>query len=57
MKIQKKQKDLENLLNYTFKSSREFAVMIIQDLRQRNIELDYLKSWPLWMKKFNTLLR
>ena len=29
--------------------------MIIQDLRQRSIELDYLKSWPLWMKKFNTL--
>ena len=52
-----KTKDLENLLNYTLNLPGEFAVMIIQDLRQRNIELDYLKSWPLWMKKFNTLLR
>ena len=50
-------KELDNLLSYTLNLPGEFAVMIIQDLRQRNIELDYLKSWPLWMKKFNTLLR
>ena len=50
-------KELENLLNYSLNLPGEFSVMIIQDLRQRSIELDYLKSWPLWMKKFNTLLR
>lgn len=50
-------KELDNLLSYTLNLPGEFAVMIIQDLRQRNIELDYLKNWPLWMKKFNTLLR
>jgi hypothetical protein len=50
-------KELDNLLSYTLNLPGEFAVMIIQDLRQRSIELDYLKNWPLWMKKFNTLLR
>ncbi|MGE0052199.1 MAG: MoxR family ATPase, partial [Arcobacter sp.] len=50
-------KELDNLVTYSLNLPGEFAVMIIQDLRQRNIELDYLKSWPLWMKKFNTLLR
>jgi hypothetical protein len=35
----------------------EFAVMIIQDLRARKIELDHLDGWPLWMRQFNTLLR
>lgn len=50
-------KELENLVNYSLNLPGEFAVMIIQDLRQRHIELDHLKSWPLWMKKFNTLLR
>ena len=50
-------KELDNLINYSLNLPGEFAVMIIQDLRQRKIELDHLKSWPLWMKKFNTLLR
>ena len=49
-------KELENILNYTLNLPGEFAVMVIQDLRQRDISLDYLKSWSLWMKKFNTLL-
>lgn len=48
--------ELDNLLKYTLELPGEFAVMIIQDLRQRNIELDYIKSWPLWMRKFNNLL-
>lgn len=50
-------KKLNHLLNYTLKLPGEFAVMIIQDLRERGIELDHLDSWPLWMKNFNTLLR
>lgn len=49
-------KKLNNLLNYTLKLPGEFAVMIVQDLRERNIELDHVDSWTLWMKKFNTLL-
>ncbi len=48
--------ELNNLLGYTLKLPGEFAVMIIQDLRQRNIEVDYLKNWPLWLKNFNKLL-
>ncbi len=48
--------ELDNLVRYTLGLPGEFAVMIIQDLRQRNIELDYVKSWALWMRKFNTLL-
>jgi hypothetical protein len=47
---------LDNLLKYTLNLPGEFAVMIIQDLRQRDIGLDYIKSWPLWAKKFNSLL-
>lgn len=50
-------KKLNNLINYTLRLPGEFAVMIVQDLRERNIELDHVDSWTLWMKKFNTLLR
>lgn len=49
-------KKLNNLVNYSLKLPGEFAVMIVQDLRERNIELDHVDSWTLWMKKFNTLL-
>lgn len=49
-------KELDNLLKYTLNLPGEFAVMIVQDLRQRGIGLDYVNSWALWMKKFNTLL-
>lgn len=50
-------KKLNNLLTYTLKMPGEFAVMIVQDLRERNIELDHVDSWTLWMRKFNNLLR
>ncbi len=49
-------KKLNNLIVYTLGMPAEFAVMIVQDLRERKIELDHLDSWSLWMKKFNTLL-
>ncbi len=49
-------KKLNNLITYTLKMPGEFAVMIIQDLRERNIELDHVDSWTLWMRKFNNLL-
>ena len=49
-------KKLNNLINYTLKMPGEFAVMIVQDLRERNIELDHVESWTLWMRKFNNLL-
>jgi hypothetical protein len=50
-------KKLNNLIAYTLEMPAEFAVMIIQDLRERQIELDHLESWTLWMRKFNTMLR
>jgi len=50
-------KKLNNLLMYSLNLPGEFAVMIVQDLRERNIELDHVDSWALWMHKFNTLLR
>lgn len=50
-------KKLNNLIEYTLLLPGEFSVMIVQDLRERKIELDHLQSWTLWMKKFNTLLR
>lgn len=49
-------KEINNLLAYTLHLPGEFAVMIVQDLRERKIELDYLSNWPLWMKNFNNLL-
>lgn len=49
-------KELNNLVKYTLNLPGEFAVMIIQDLRARDIELDHVNSWALWMKKFNNLL-
>ncbi len=49
-------KKLNNLVSYTLNLPGEFAVMIIQDLRERNIELDHVDSWTLWMRRFNTLL-
>lgn len=50
-------KKLNNLIAYTLKMPGEFAVMIIQDLRERDIELDHVDSWTLWMRKFNNLMR
>lgn len=49
-------KKLDNLLLYSLKLPKEFAVMLIQDLRQREIELDHLQNWSLWMKHCNHLL-
>jgi len=48
--------ELDNLLLYTLNLPAEFAVMIVQDLRSRDIDLDYIKSWSLWVKKYNSLL-
>lgn len=48
--------ELDNLLKYTLNLPGEFAVMIVQDLRSRDIALDYIKSWGLWARKFNSLL-
>jgi hypothetical protein len=47
---------LDILLQYTLNLPGEFAVMIVQNLRDRGIELEYIQSWPLWTKKFNNLL-
>jgi len=49
-------KKLNNLVKYSLNLPGEFAVMIVQDLRERDIELDHVESWTLWMRKFNTLL-
>lgn len=49
-------KKLNNLIRYSLELPGEFAVMIVQDLRERNIELDHVESWTLWMRKFNNLL-
>ena len=48
--------ELNNLLDYTLNLPPEFAIMIVQDLRQRDIDLNYLQSWSLWSKKFNKVL-
>ena len=49
-------KKLDNLIRYSLNLPGEFAVMIVQDLRERKIDLDHVDSWMLWMRKFNTLL-
>lgn len=50
-------KKLNNLITYTLKLPEEFAILIVQDLRDRKIELDHIDSWTLWMKKFNHLIK
>lgn len=50
-------KKLNYLVAYSLNLPGEFAVMLVQDLRDRGIELDHVDSWPLWMRKFNTLMR
>ncbi|KIM11381.1 MAG: ATPase [Sulfuricurvum sp. PC08-66] len=50
-------KKLDHLITYTLGLPPEFAIMVIQDLRTRKIELDHLQSWTLWMKKFNAHMR
>lgn len=50
-------KKLNNVINYSLNMPGEFAIMLIQDLRARDIELDHVDSWTLWMKKFNSLMR
>jgi len=49
-------KKLNNIVKYSLKMPKEFAVMLISDLRQRDIELDHLESWTLWMKQCNHLM-
>jgi len=49
-------KKLNNLVSYTLKMPGEFAVMIVEDLRSRDIELDHVESWTLWMRNFNRLM-
>ncbi len=46
---------LDHLLTYTLKMPGEFAVMIINDLRQRGISLDHSAGWPKWLRAFNHL--
>jgi len=49
-------KVLNNIVRYTLNLPGEFAVMIIQNLRSRHIELDHVNSWALWMRNFNNLM-
>lgn len=49
-------KKLNNILLYSLKMPKEFAVMLVVDIRGRGIELDHLNSWTLWMKQCNHLL-
>lgn len=49
-------KELNNLVAYSLNLPGEFAVMIVQDLRSRGIELVHVESWPKWVRKFNTLM-
>lgn len=49
-------KELNNLLAYTLNLPGEFAVMVIQDLHAREIELHHLDNWPLWNRKFHSLM-
>jgi MoxR-like ATPase len=48
--------EINNVIEYTLHLPSEFAIMIIEDLRGRDIALDYLKSWPKWISKFNKIL-
>lgn len=47
---------LNNVVGFTLQVPGEFAVMIVNDLRERDIELDHVDNWTLWLKNFNHLM-
>ena len=49
-------KVLNNVVEFTLGIPGEFAVMIVNDLRERGIELDNTDSWTKWLKNFNHLM-
>lgn len=49
-------KILNNVIEFSLNIPGEFAVMIVNDLRERGIELDNTDSWTKWLKSFNHLM-
>jgi hypothetical protein len=47
---------LNNVLDFSLKLPGEFAVMIVNDLRERGIELDHVDNWTRWLRTFNHLM-
>lgn len=47
---------LENLLEYTIGLKAEFAVMIVQDLQRRGINMEHSENFGKWVEKFAYLL-
>lgn len=47
---------LNNVLNFSLALPGEFAVMIVNDLRERGIELDHVDNWTRWLRSFNHLM-
>jgi len=49
-------KELENILEFSLKLPKEFAIALIQDLEQNGIAVDDLDSFEKWVEQFSYLL-
>jgi len=50
------EKHLDNLLMYTLDMKSEFAVMVVQDLQRRGVNMQNSKFFKKWVQKFAYLL-
>ena len=52
----KTEQNIENLLTYTLKLKREFAVMVVQDLQRNGVTMENSTVFKEWVRKFAYLL-
>jgi len=51
-----KQEQIENAIKFSFKLPKEYAVALIKDMQQNNIDIENLDIWEDWVEKFAYLL-
>ncbi len=48
---------VENVLHFSLQLPGEFAIMLVKDMQQNNIEVEGSAAWGEWVRKFAYLLR
>ena len=47
---------IENAVKFSFKLPKEYAIALIKDMQQNNIDIENLDIWEEWVEKFAYLL-
>ena len=47
---------VENVLNFSLQLPGEFAIMLVKDMQQNNIDVEGSEAWGSWVQKFAYLL-